>query len=621
MARSVLTLDFETESIKTRPSYPPKPVGVALRLPGKKSKYLSWGHPVENNTTEDAARAEVTDLMKKHTVVCHNGKYDLDVAETHWKIPMPSYDRWEDTMILAYLNDPHARSLELKTLAPAMLGTPATGRDELREWVLKNVREAKPSDWGAYIRRAPGQLVGRYACGDTDMTHGLLGALHLAVVDQGGMREAYEREKKIIPVLLDSERHGMKVDINLLKRDIDSYSVILDRLDDWIRKTLKSPSLNIASGKELADALERSGKASEFRLTPTGKRSTSKESLNEAIADPMLKLALDYRSTLANYLNNFMVNWYEQAVQTGGRIYTKWHSTKQEEDNGSRTGRLSSTPNWQNIPSLDKRGDINNHLAKLLKKLPWLLPLPNLRAYILPDDGCILLDRDYSQQEPRVLGHFEDGLLCEAYNLNPNLDIYKFIIEKVLELMGMDLVKVFGGFKEARNAAKQIVLSVMYGVGTGLLAIRLNMSMGEAKEIKNAVLRAFPGIKNLTNDLKSLGKAGLPMRTWGGRVYYAEPPKIINGQMREFGYKLINYLIQGSSADITKEAAIRYYSRRKNGRMMANIHDELLACAKIKAAKSEMKILQECMEGIELDVPLTSSGAFGDNWGNLKEAA
>ena len=45
-------------------------------------------------------------------------------------------------------------------------------RDELKEWILANVDEArrKKSTWGAYISRGPVELVGKYAAADVRLT-------------------------------------------------------------------------------------------------------------------------------------------------------------------------------------------------------------------------------------------------------------------------------------------------------------------------------------------------------------------------------------------------------------------------------------------------------------------
>lgn len=349
-------------------------------------------------------------------------------------------------------------------------------------------------------------------------------------------------------------------------------------------------------------------------MTPTGKRSTSKESLKGAITDEYLSMMLDYRSTLANYVRNFMEPWYKVAC-IHGVIFTQWHSTKQEEKGGSRTGRLSSTPNLQNVPSLERWKEANDRFAPLYKKYKWLADLPIVRNYIVAPQGYKMLARDYSQQEPRTLAHFEDGVLCAAYKKNPRMDIYVYGVGVVEEMTGILLHK---DPKQARKIMKTIILAIMYGLGLGGLAERLGITVDEAKKFRDAILRALPGVRMLTNDLKSRGKSNLPMRTWGGRVYYAEPPKMIEGRMRDFGYKLVNYLIQGSSADMTKEAMIRYEKNKEHGFLLLTVHDELVLLVPEKYAISEMALLKAAMDSVELDAPLVSDGEMGLIWGELE---
>jgi DNA polymerase I-like protein with 3'-5' exonuclease and polymerase domains len=94
---------------------------------------------------------------------------------------------------------------------------------------------------------------------------------------------------------------------------------------------------------------------------------------------------------------------------------------------------------------------------------------------------------------------------------------------------------------------------------------------------------------------------------------------LVNGKIQEYGYKLVNYLIQGSSADITKEAMVRYYRKKKHGRLVLSVHDELVVSCPKEHWESEMEILKSCMDSIELDVLLVSDGSFGFYWGALED--
>ena len=605
-----VVIDFETKSIESRPHYPPEPVGVAIKYPGKKSRYYAWGHPTKNNCTREQAKTALTEAWK-HVTAQHHSKFDLDVANVHFGLAWPEPDMFEDTMILAYLNDPHSKQIDLKNLSVKHLNRNPDERDELKEWILANIK-CKPSEWGAHIADAPGDLVGRYACADVDMTDGIFNVLYKRIIE-ADMLVAYKREKELLKILVGMEERGVLVDVKLLAGDLRDYSAILIQIDKWIQKYLGA-EFNVSSNDELANALDAAGKAGDWLLTPTGKRSTSKDSIKNAVTDEMLTLMLDYRSTLANYVQNFMTPWNRMAEQHGV-IFTQWNSTKQEEKGGSRTGRLTSSPNLQNVPSDERWHEANERFIKLYKKFKWVRELPQIRKYVIAPKGYIMLDRDYSQQEPRTLAHFEDGILCEAYKKNPRMDIYVFGVKIVEELTGI-LLHVDPKF--ARKMMKTILLAIMYGLGLGRLAERLKVSVDEAKKFQSAILRAMPGIKTLTTDLKNRGRAGQFMRTWGGRVYYVEPSVVVKGRLREFGYKLVNYLIQGSSADMIKEAMIRYERIKQHGFLLITVHDELIVLVPEKYAVSEMKLLKQAMDSVELDAPLVSDGEMGYRWGELE---
>ena len=63
-APSVFTVDFETYPIDKRPEYPPKPVSMAIKEPGKKTKRFLWAHPSGNNCSEADARRILKSIWK-----------------------------------------------------------------------------------------------------------------------------------------------------------------------------------------------------------------------------------------------------------------------------------------------------------------------------------------------------------------------------------------------------------------------------------------------------------------------------------------------------------------------------------------------------------------------------
>jgi DNA polymerase I-like protein with 3'-5' exonuclease and polymerase domains len=626
-----VVIDFESFGIEGRPKYPPVPVGVSIKWPGKKSRYYSWGHLEGNNCTWPEAReALVKAYAHVDGVLFQNGKFDLDVAETEFGLPVPDWRQVHDTLFLLYLDDPHQTELGLKPAAERLLGEPPEEKDEVVDWLLAHqpvpgvkLSKSRQSPHYAmkYLPYAPADLVGRYAEGDTDRTEGIFKLLWPRTRDRGMLR-AYDRERELMPILLEMERQGVPVDLARLRADVELYTSWQAKLDAWVLKTIKAPAdLNLDSGEQLIHAMIEAGKADPdlMPLTPTGKYQTNKEALLLGVTDKSLLAVLKYRTQLKTCLGTFMRPWLLIAELSGGLIFTTWNQTKSQEGGGTRTGRLSSTPNFQNLPKEFKaifaHETSDPKEAKKLPKLPTALaglpPLPQCRGYITPFKGDVFIDRDYSQQEPRILAHFDGGALQAKYLENPWVDFHDYA-KAELELMG----KFYD-----RKPVKNTNLGLIYGMGVGKLAEKNNMTVQEAGDLKKAILELYPGLKDMYKDMKLRADNGLPIRTWGGREYFCEPPKLVDGRLRKFDYKLVNILIQGSAADCTKEAIIRYHkTKRPDAKIVLNVHDQITASVPKKFMKPEMEVLRKAMESVEFDVPILSEGAVSDtNWNELKD--
>ena len=338
-----VTVDFETGGIELRPEYPPVPVGAAIRWPGKRSKYLAWGHPCENNTTKSVARRELRDAWRHPGgVLFHNAAFDLAVGEVHLDLPWLSWDRFEDTKLLAFLADPYNRNISLKPLAELHLGMPPDEQNELREWICANVPEAKrkPSTWGAYICRAPGGLVGRYARGDVDRTYGLW--THF-LPTRAAMPEAYERERRILEVLEEMSNVGFPVDPRIEQIFAEAPKQ-RHRVEAWLRRRLGvGKTFDLQKREQLADAIEDAGMLDEWIETKTGKRSLAHDDFALVCQDKQFAAAMHQRGMMQTIENTFLRRWCDMYQQTG-RVHVGWNSCVGD-GKGARTGRLSSTTN------------------------------------------------------------------------------------------------------------------------------------------------------------------------------------------------------------------------------------------------------------------------------------
>jgi DNA polymerase I-like protein with 3'-5' exonuclease and polymerase domains len=586
----MITIDFETHAIDG--ALPPKPVGVSVKMNDQPSVYLHWGHPDGSNIAEEGAKRIVADCFRSDEILCHNGKFDLSVAKYHWGLDFPQHIH--DTEFLLFLEDPHNDNLSLKPNSERLLGLPPVEQADLHDWIRANV--SKKGNPGAYIAKAPSYLVAPYACSDTDRTYEVFRVLH-----DKYKGVAYDREIELLPILAQSTLDGVRVDEAKLHEDIAFYRAVLEfEVDESIFSYLGSSGFNIDSDEELANAIDASHVEVEWVRTPAGKRSTSKENLPKALKDQYLLSLLRYRGILGTCLSTFMEPWAATAVN--GRVHFDWNQVRSRDaeakkSKGARTGRLSSSPSMLNVPR--KHGKLKDLWENL--KLP---PLPNVRNYMLPDEGQQWLKRDYCSQEIRVLAHYEDAELMREFITNPRLDMHDYMQSQIVDTLGMAIT---------RDEVKIVAFSIIYGAGLSKLAHGLKCSLDDAATIKRAYLSAVPGIKAVQADIKRKWGHGLPITTFGGRQYYKEPSREVNGVLMDFMYKGLNYLIQGSSADITKQAIINYNKIRKNGRFLVAVHDEI----NITGGRSEMALLNEAMRDIPLDVPLLSDGSVGPSYGAL----
>lgn len=606
-------IDFETKAIVGAPSYsPPKPVGVSLKRGGEPSKYWAWGHPTGNNTDWPTARAETLRFLdqadKEDGWLAHNASFEAAVLRRYFDYESKDPLKVHDSMFLLFLTNPYAPSFALKPSAERELGLPPDEQTDLMNWVLANVPGAKKSDWGAYISETPGEMCAPYACGDTDRTYLLYEKLHPRMMDMG-MLDAYRREQKLMPILAESTRQGVRLDSERLVRDAAHYQCAMKMAEEYIHEKLGD--FNIDSDAELANALDRAGMVTDWVLTPTGKRSTARKNLVGRVKDPDLLSYMAYRGVLSTCLGTFAGPWLEQATREGGRLHAGWNQTRGEKGtdgdmSGTKTGRMScKAPNLQNV-SNEFEGLVIPDQIRLYLKDKATHPVIHMRQYLLPEEGHTWIKRDFSAQEMRVMSHYAEGRLFDAFIANPLTDPHSAVMQIIKETTGLGLT---------RKQVKIISFGIMYGMGADKLAVQMGVEKAEADTLRAAYYAAMPEIRELSNSTRNCGKRGEYIRTWGSRIYYREP-----NPMRDLSYKLLNYLIQGSSADQTKQSMIDYHvTKGAEDVLIAAVHDEINASVPIGTEKEGMTKLRLAMDKERFDVPFRSEGFAGPNWADIEK--
>ena len=100
--------------------------------------------------------------------------------------------------------------------------------------------------------------------------------------------------------------------------------------------------------------------------------------------------------------------------------------------------------------------------------------------------------------------------------------------------------------------------------------------------------------------------------------------KSSNANIRAFGERVaLNMPVQGTAADLMKIAMIRVRDRLEReglrGRLVLQIHDELIVECPEAEAETVARVLREEMESAaDLSVPLTAEAGWGKTWYEAK---
>jgi DNA polymerase I-like protein with 3'-5' exonuclease and polymerase domains len=352
----------------------------------------------------------------------------------------------------------------------------------------------------------------------------------------------------------------------------------------------------------------------------------------DMFTDQKIARSYAYYQRCGTLLSMFLEKWLELAGPNDGWLKPNWNQVRQSHGNDGTVGTRSGRPSCDN-PNLlaivkkweNNKGDGYTH-PKFISGLP---ELALARRYLLPDEGGAWLHRDYSQQEIRLLAHFEGGSLAARYCERPyrdatgemKFDIHLAVQKGILELTGLAL---------NRDSMKAVNFQPIYGGGKTALAEALGLELEQISRISEARDNLMPGVANLRKAIEAWGKSGRPIVTWGGREYFQEPAKYVEkyNRVMDFAYKLLNYLIQPSAADMTKEALLAYDSHpKREGRLLVTVYDEINICTpslkglsakgKKDCINREMAMLREAMEKQPCSVPMLSDGKTGPNWATL----
>lgn len=438
-----------------------------------------------------------------------------------------------------------------------------------------------PDDMQDYIKLAT----------DISVLPSLKNTLQTKLKQNNQINLLYNIEQPLAEVLADMELAGFRVDSKGLLQYSSSISQSLDNIRENIYKCVGF-EFNINSPKQLGKVLF------EDLGLPTGKKGKSGYSTNAEILEklkgfhPVADMVLEFR-TLSK-LKSTYCDGMLSLIGSDGRIRSSFNQTE------TRTGRISSTePNLQNIP-------VRTELGRRLRK------------YFCAEDGCVLIDADYSQIELRVLAHISgDKSMIDAFKNSD--DIHSITASQILGIP----IEMVGS--EARTRAKAVNFGIVYGIGAFSLSKDLGISRKEADMYIKSYLSKYSGIDNYMKQIVEQAKNQGFVETMFQRRRYLPELSSSNHTLRAFGERIArNMPIQGTAADIIKIAMINVHKRltqnNMKSRLILQVHDELIVEAPIEESTQVKNIIKDAMEhAIELSVPLTVHISEGKTWYDSKE--
>jgi DNA polymerase-1 len=470
----------------------------------------------------------------------------------------------DDTMIAAYLIEPSRASYELDDLA-AEYGLELHPEPEAEEETARLVRHA------AATLRLREPLLER--------------------VRERGHEQLYrEIELPLTSVLVAMEQVGIKIDTYRMG---EITARLADRVEELEAKAyeLAGEEFMLGSTQQVARILFEKLELTPGRKGKTG-YSTDTRVLrairNEHEVVPVIEEWREYSKLLNTYLEPL-----PSLLGEDGRLHTTINQTV------AATGRLStSNPNLQAIP-------IRTELGR------------EIRSAFVAEQGWKLISADYSQIELRILAHVSgEPKLREAFARGE--DIHR---ATAAEVLGVDPAQLTTG---QRSIAKMINFGIVYGISAFGLSENLEIPREEAQAYIDAYLARFPHVQDfIQRTIEEAQEDGYTTSLLGRRRPVPEL-RASNRQTRSLGERLaVNFVMQGSNADIIKVAMIAIHRRlREEGRaarLVLQIHDELLLEApENEVAAIKELVRQEMCAAYDLDPPLAVDVGVGDDWNEAK---
>src|SRR5579884_3841831 len=490
---------------------------------------------------------------------------DADIVAHDYKaLPRLTQLPADDTMIAAYLIEPGRPAYELEDLA-AEYGVEALPEPEAEEETVALIRAA-------------------------EVPRRLAAPIRARLVERGSERLYDEIELPLTAVLASMEDTGIR---------IDAYRMgeITARLADRVEE-LEATAYELAGEEFMLGSTQQVARIlfEKLELTPGRKGKTGYSTDTRVLRSirhehAIVEVVEEWRE-LSKLLNTYLQP-LPGMIGEDGRLHTTFNQAV------AATGRLSTTsPNLQSIP-------IRTELGR------------EIRSAFVAESGARLVSADYSQIELRILAHVSgEPKLREAFERGEDVHT-----ATATEVLGVEPAKLTSA---QRSIAKMINFGIVYGISAFGLSENLEIPRDEAQRYIDAYLARFPHVQDFIGRTIEQATADGYATSLLGRRRPVPELRASNRQTRGFGERVaVNFVMQGSNADIIKVAMIRIARRLqqegRGARLVLQVHDELLLEVPDAETSAVRELVRQEMCGAyPLDPPLAVDVGVGDSWADAK---
>ncbi|XP_029931586.1 DNA polymerase nu [Myripristis murdjan] len=439
-----------------------------------------------------------------------------------------------------------------------------------------------------------------------------------------GLWELYSNmELHMIPALAAMESHHIHVDKEALKRTSDMLGTKMKQLEQEAHQAAGQIFL-VSSSTQLRTVLfeklrlhERCENKKLPKTINKQQQSTSEAALLQ-LQDlhPLPKIILEYRQV--HKIKSTFVDGILSCMTSKNYISSTWCQTSVV------TGRISAKhPNFQALPRQPVQIIKKQYVQGKEEEVVTVHP----RAMFIPQEGWTFLAADFCQVELRLLAHLScDPELLRIFT-NPQADVFTMLAS---QWKGVSEGEVTS---EEREHAKRIVYSVVYGAGRERLSGILGVSAEQASQFQDSFLQTYKEVQTfIQSTIQQCHKQGHVLSIMGRRRSLPNIHSADWGIRMQAERQAVNFVVQGSAADLCKMAMIRIFSQVSSSsslsaRLIAQLHDELLYEVEDSQLEEFAAVVKNTMEslqhidslGVHLKVPLKVALSSGKSWGSMSE--